>query len=187
MDESALFDEHFCLNCLTAFRILNLSPTLVMPISFRVAWSSSSSTSLRMSLALNVAAWWPHLMSASQSAMCASVQDRKKSGYDTPGGGSRAWFGWALVGVFVRDPFRFIVRGADGVWKWTELGEVGEEAREVGWDASSSACRVVELATATAIYADLRVVACVGDRNGERAGMGASGRSKLLGQRLSVS
>ena len=170
MEESALLEEHFCLSCLTAFRIRNLSPTLVIPISFRVAWSSSRRTSPRMSFALNVPDWCPHLMSESHSAMCASVQDRRKSGYDMPGGGSRAWFGWELVGVFVREPFRLIERGTDGVWKCTEVGEVGEEAREVGWDASSSACSVLELATATDIYGDLRALACVDGRYGERAG-----------------
>ena len=36
MDESAVLEEHFCLSCFTALTIRNLSPTLFMPISFRV-------------------------------------------------------------------------------------------------------------------------------------------------------
>lgn len=49
-------EEHLCLSALTPATILILSPTVKTPISFKVGWSSSSSTSPRMSLARNMVA-----------------------------------------------------------------------------------------------------------------------------------
>jgi hypothetical protein len=55
-----VLEETLCLSNLTALTILSLSPTLVIPISLRVTWSSSSIISPRISLALKVPARFPH-------------------------------------------------------------------------------------------------------------------------------
>lgn len=56
MEDKAALVVHLIRSCFTALTIRNLSPTLVMPISLNVIWSSSSMMSPRISFVLNVAA-----------------------------------------------------------------------------------------------------------------------------------
>lgn len=153
--EIVLRVEHFCRNILTALIILSLSPILAMPISFKVTWSSSSRISPLMSFALNVDAWFPHLISESQRPTWLSDHVRKNSAYPIPFGGSkRPLLGRSAVGVLGKFWLRVLWkdRGGRGCWVWNDnVGEAGDEALEFGCDEPSKIWNVLLLATAAVI------------------------------------